>query len=354
MKKLYFIISGLFSLTASNAQLTQANHATSAGDNFQMWQCDSVAPGSAGTGMNWNFSTLPTRTNITLSYSAGASSNTMFPSASVTLASSSTDLSYLSANSSSLSYYGGNISVGAGLTAVVASLNYTAAAVRAFYPMSLNTTTSAAIGGSITITAPIATSGTFTGMSTTLADGSGTLVLPGTTGTFTNVIRVVNSQTINFTTSFALAPTGTIVQRSYEFYMSGIKNPILSIATSTATLPLGAASQTLVLRDKNAVGIATASTTPINTTSIVQNEQAGLIVTVFPNPATNVVNFSTAYQLPATLMVYDITGKLVETVSLAGGKAKIDVSGYNKGLYIYSMLAEDGKKLKTGKLTVSE
>lgn len=352
MKKNLLIVTVFASSFSLNAQLTEANHAPVAGDTYQTWQCDSVAPGGSGANTVWNFSAINTHSSVMLSHAAAASTNTTYAAATVSVGSTPTSVaSFFSSNTSSLSYYGGNISVGSGITAVVATLNYTAPAIQASYPMNLNSTGSAAISGSLSITSPLATSGTFTGSSNVIADGTGTVILPGANGTFTNVTRVVSSQIVNFTTSLS---SGTLTQVVYQYYMAGTKAYILSISTATATTPFGSATQTLVLRNKNAVGIST-GTVPTNTTSINQADASPLInLSVFPNPATADVNFVTTHPDAAAVLIYDITGKLVENAGLNQGRLSLNISSYNKGLYIYTLVGNNGKKLKSGKLTVSE
>jgi hypothetical protein len=114
---------------------------------------------------------------------------------------------------------------------------------------------------------------------------------------------------------------------------------------------LGSPTQTLVTRNKNAVGT---STTPVSTVGLTNNDIASVNINVYPNPSFSVVNFSTNRYDAHTILIYDITGKLVEQSVLVDGKSKLDVSAYNKGLYIYTLVSDSGKKLKSGKLTVGE
>lgn len=346
MKKIYLsLLSGLVALSV-NAQLTQANHAPAAGDTYQMYHCDSVAinPGASGAGSVWNFSATTTYSNLIASFVTTTVNNTSYPAATVSVASSPINVSYYNSSSSALSYYGGNIAVGT----IAANLNYTAPAVAAAYPMSLNTTSSSAIGGSINISSPLAISGTFSGTSNVLADGTGTMISAG--GTFTDVIRVVTSQTISFTTMLA---SGTVTQKNYDFYSAAYKAPVFSITTSTVVTSLSAAnSQTAVTRNKNAVG--TTTTVVTNTTSINENVSKAINLQVYPNPSLNYVNFVTDSQDAKLIMVYDLTGKLVSQQLLNDGKVKLDVSDFNKGLYIYRTTTTDGKVLKAGKFTVGQ
>lgn len=344
MKKLYFTLVSAFSVLSINAQLTQANHAPANGDSYQMWRCDTVAPGSAGASQNWDFSGINTHSLFVLTYSSIAATYTDYPAASIAVFSGTADITYFDSDVNTLDFYGGNLSVGAGPTAVIAKLKYTSPAIRGAYPMSFGTSSASAIAGSLTITSPLSTSGTFTGNSQVLVDGSGTLTLPGAGNTFTNVLRVVSSQTISFTTMIA---SGTVVQVTYDYFAPGIKSAQLSISTSTANTPLGNTTQTIVTRAKTAVANPTTSIANLN------GDVSSTSYNVYPNPATSNLNFSSSSDDVKQVSVFDITGKLLIKLNLEEGKAKLDVSNLNEGLYLYTFSDKNQKTLKTGKFTVS-
>ncbi len=347
MKNFYLSLFSGFIALSVNAQLTQANHAPAAGDTYQVYHCDSVNinPGPSGAGSVWNFSASTSYTNLLASFAALTVNATNYPGATVLVVSSPINASYYNSSPTALSYYGGNIAVGT----VAANLTYTAPAVAAAYPMSLNTGSSSVTGGSINISSPLAITGTFSGVSNVFADGTGTLISAG--GTFTGVIRVVTSQTISFTSNIAIFGAGTVTQKNYDFYSAAYKAPIFSITTSTVVGTVVAAiTQTTVTRNKNAV-----LTTPtVVTTSISENLTQDINLQVYPNPSFYYVNFVTDSQDAKLIMVYDLTGKLVSQQSLNDGKVRLDVSDYNKGLYIYRTITAEGKVLKAGKFTVGQ
>lgn len=340
MKKIYLSLLSVMSVISLNAQLTQANQAPSPGDTYSMYRCDSVGPGNAGAAQLWDFSTVITHSNIVANFSSIAATYTDYPGASIAVFSNSTDVSYYHSDVNSLHYFGGNFGVGTGITAVAGNAKYTSAAIRMAYPMSLNTTSSTAISGTINVTAPLPATGSFTGTSSVIADGTGTLVLPGSGNTFANALRVKSSQAFTFTTSIA---NGTVQQEYYEYYVQGYKFPMFTIATATANTPLGSTTQTIVLRDKS----------PGFTSIQKQTIDNGVTLNVYPNPATTQVHFSTGSSMAKFVSVFDITGKLVSKLNLEDGKAKLDVSNLQEGLYLYTLNSSDQKILKTGKLTVS-
>jgi hypothetical protein len=343
MKKIYLSFFSAIAVFSAQAQLTQVNNAPANGDTYVMYQCDTISPGASGANAVWNFASINTHSSIVISYTANTVSNSTYPSAPIAVASAVNNTSYYNSSATSLLYYGGNVATGS----VVASLTYTAPAVKASYPMSLSTTSSAATSGTISVTAPLPTSGTFNGNSSVLADGSGTINLPGG-GTYTNVIRVLTTETITINTSLA---TATVIEANYNYYASGVKAPIFSIATSTATINgFGApTTQTIVTRNKNATGTSTSVATGIS-----ENTAESFNFVVYPNPSNTYVNFVTNSPDARYVSVYDITGKLVEKQTLTDGKIKVDVSSYNKGLYLYTISAGDSRTLKSGKVTVSQ
>jgi len=332
MKKIYLsLLSAVFGLSVNAQTLTQANHAPSNGDLFDTYQCDSAAinPGAAGAGSTWNFGSITTHSNIVTSYTVSTVANATYPNADIAVYSSTNNISYFKSNASSLKYYGGNISVGG----ITATLNFTAPALYAAYPMSLNTSTSTTTSGTLDVsTQP----GTFVGTSDAIADGTGTLIVPG--ATYTNAIRVVTSQVINYTVSII---TGTVTQINYEYYAAGVKQPVFTISTATMASSFGAPStQTIVTRLKS------------STVGIEKNSAETIDLSVFPNPSNSVVNFVTPAKNAIIVTVFDINGKLVDKQNLNEGSLKLDVSSYAAGIYTYKISGNHNEVLTAGKFNV--
>lgn len=340
MKKIYSsILIGMCTLTLS-AQLTQANHAPAAGDSRQMYRCDSVSPGTSGAGQLWDFSGITTHSNIVLNYYTIVGTYTDFPGATIA-AITGTDAAYYDSDANSLKFYGSVFSVGSGFTAVKGGLVYANPAINAAYPMSFNTSSTSAISGSIAITAPISTSGTFTGTSMTKADGTGTIVLPGAGNTFNNVLRVVTSQTVDFTTSVS---DGQVLLDEYNYYVDGYKFPFMTISIASASTGLGTTTQTIVTRDK------TPGLTGIPVNAALAQEKNW---SVYPNPANSFVNVVGASSETAKVFIFDITGKLILEKLVSDGNGKIELGELSQGLYLYQIQNSESQILKSGKLTVT-
>ena len=337
MKKIYLSIITVLAGLSFNAQtLTEANHSPTAGNLYTTFQCDSlgISAGASGAAALWNFASITTHSSVVNNYTAVANSNTAYPIPGISIASSVSNISYYKSTPTDLKYYGGNIVVGP----VSASLIYTTAAITAAYPMSLNTTSSSVTGGTINVTVPLPQAGTFTGNSSTIADGTGTLALPN--GTFVNVVRVVTTQTINFTTPLA---SGTVTQMNYDYYTTLSKESLFTISTSTVLTSLSpsASSQTIVTRT---------IPTPVG---IKENKKNVIELSVFPNPSSSNVDFTTESVDARNISIYDVTGKLIEKQNFIDGKLKLDVSGYATGIYMYNVIGNANQTLKTGKITVS-
>ena len=238
MKHFYFTFLFFLFFTSVDAQLTIANHAPVIGEKHQRYQCDStgVVPGASGAGNLWNF-TMATHSSVVHSYTA--SSSTYYAPATLSLASNRSYEDHYKIGPSSLLDYSSSFPIVSGY---YINLNYNTPSVKARYPMSLNTTSTAAISGNINAIMITPQAGSFSGTSTTLADGTGTLVLPG--NTYTNVTRVVNTENISYYVGF----TGTIILKNYDYYAAGTKYPVLSIVTVTLTRPAGTVRRTLVTR----------------------------------------------------------------------------------------------------------
>jgi len=346
MKKIYFSLLSLgiiFSVPAQTS-LTQANSAPAASDTYTMYQCDSTAinPGASGAGAVWNFSAMATHSSAVFNYAATTSTNTSYPQANVAVGYVSSNQSYLNSSTGSLLYYGGNFVI----PSVVATLQYSTPAIQATYPMSLNTSSSTAISGTINATQPIATTATFVGTSSVIADGTGTVNLPGS-ATFSNCMRVVTSQVFTFSALGGVV-TATVTQMNYNYYSIGqFKAPILSISMSTANLSSsGVNTQTIVMRNKSAVN--TNTTTNNAGIPFYSNESYAF---AFPNPAMTEVQFE-ASQNASYAVICDLSGKEVAKVFFNNGKATQSVGTYAKGLYLYSVYDVSNLVIKKGRITL--
>ena len=73
---------------------------------------------------------------------------------------------------------------------------------------------------------------------------------------------------------------------------------------------------------------------------------------VYPNPATNSVTFSFPDNSPKTIIIFDITGKKMESDLVKNTSIILNTGGLAGGLYIYQISDLSGGLLQTGKLSI--
>ncbi len=329
MKKI-LLFTGLAFTLSSNAQLTQANSAPAAGDTYSMAVTSPsiLAPGASGAGAVWTYTSLTLGTTTGFS-GAGYSAATYSPS-NVVLSNTSSESFYYESTASYLKYFGGNVIFNTGLGAIPGTITYSAGAFEAVYPMSLSTSSTSAVGGSISA---LSNNGTFTGTASATADGTGTLVLPGKT--YTNVIRVKLTQSYTITSAVVSGPVDNVV---YKYFSVGKKNPVLVINTSTTNLGT-LSTQTTTSIDANYLS------TGIN---VIKGSTSDVLA--YPNPANNQLNIVAAEA--TSVIVSDITGKTILTTNVNNGKSTINTESFVNGVYFYT-LYNNSTKLGVGKFTVT-
>lgn len=84
-----------------------------------------------------------------------------------------------------------------------------------------------------------------------------------------------------------------------------------------------------------------------------KEELANVSLSVYPNPASDVVSFETDYNKAASVDVMDLAGRKVNSASFEFNRARVDVRNLNSGIYIYQVLNSEGQVIKTGKITVN-
>lgn len=336
MKKIILSIFTFIGLVTTAQTLTYNNHAPAWGNiPFQTVQCDStgIAIGSSGAGAVWSYTPTNLHSLKTYTTSNTMPGNANYPSANVSVYSSTTDVAYHNTNTNSYNYYGGNLVI----NSFALNVNYSSPALYAAYPMSLNSSTTSATSGTVNLTSPFAVTQSFTGNCSVLADATGTLTLPGKT--FDDIIRVVTSQTL------VAGAAATVYLVNYDFYSpSASKAPIYSIQTSTinaAFQPSSTQTITTVLSNWAVVGLK-------------ETQNSKIELSVFPNPATTFVNFSTSSLEATKVIAFDMTGKIVATEVMEMGKTKMNTANLASGVYMYQVTDKNNQTLTTGKFNVNK
>ena len=82
----------------------------------------------------------------------------------------------------------------------------------------------------------------------------------------------------------------------------------------------------------------------------------GSILRFYPNPATSMITFDFQKNLERghTIQLYNFLGKKVYEVTNPNQKTIINLSDYNRGVYIYQLFDKTGKLIESGKFQVSK
>lgn len=336
MKKIILSLFTFLGLAATAQTITEANHAPMNGDRlFSTYQCDStgINPGATGAGQTWDFSAYTPHISTIKTFSTLTSANAAYNPADVSVSSGSTNTNYYRSATTKLNYFGGDLLI----TSVALNIKYSTPAVVMLYPMSLNSSTTSITSGTVNATSPIPFSGPFTGTCSVIADATGTLVLPSKT--FSNVIRVVTSQTL-----VASSLGATVKTLVYDYYSpNDSKAPLFTIDSSFVSSGFGNSAQKVVtlLKDYDVVGVK-------------ENQKSTIELTVFPNPTSSFINFSTQSLEATKVIALDMTGKTVATEIMDIGKAKMNIAHLAGGTYLYQVTDKNNRILTTGKFNVSK
>ena len=336
MKKIYLSFFTVVLALSANAQLslTKAANEPVIGDITTRHGYDTLAvlPKSTGANQVWDFSALTTNTVVEVStYTTVAStpSASTFPSA--TLAEDDGQGAYTYSKATATQYELVGI-VDPNLT-----LNFAAnTAIAAIWPVTMGYTNTDTFSGS-------ASSGTATGTAagtiTTVASGTGTLIIPGGP-IFTNVLQVKMDQHINLSLVFGLF-TATVVSTDYNYYHSSQKFPLLTVSYSDIQGAL--TSNTGVVKVNNSVILG------------VTDLNFDATFNVFPNPAKNNFNvkLQNASNANCTVDIVNAIGQTVQTNNLGNDSEilnTISISNLTSGIYMIKTTL--GDKVSNRKLIV--
>jgi len=80
------------------------------------------------------------------------------------------------------------------------------------------------------------------------------------------------------------------------------------------------------------------------------------IIKFYPNPATSFINFDfqKGYEKGYTIQVFNFIGKQVSEVKNVTQKTTLNISDYNRGIYIYQLKDMSGKLIESGKFQVAK
>jgi hypothetical protein len=80
------------------------------------------------------------------------------------------------------------------------------------------------------------------------------------------------------------------------------------------------------------------------------------VVRFYPNPATSFITFDiqNGYEKGLDIQVYNLLGKMVYEQKNVPSKTTVNLTDYNRGVYIYQVRDHDGRVVESGKFQVSK
>ncbi|MDF2453887.1 MAG: C-terminal target protein [Bacteroidota bacterium] len=332
MKKLYLVLSIILIVFSARGQLTLTKvfNEPVLGDvnTKQLYDSVGVIPKGAGTNQVWDFSGFSLKSNVEVSNYIAASSAPNGSSYSGTSFVESFGQTYFYMKASATKY---EI---VGIQNPSFKLNFSANNATEFvWPVSMGYSMSDVFSGTANANNM---NGSVSGNITTIAPGSGTLILPGG-DTVSGVLQVKIS--LSAVASFIF---GTIKANlkavDYTYYDAFNKFPLLTVSYLTSS------------------GAYTANSVAIKVNSSlvgIQNLSSDFSNNIFPNPATD--NFHIELKNPTNasckLEIIDVLGDVVLTASLGTDREisrTITISDLSKGMYVIRMQA--GDKISSRKL----
>ena len=160
-------------------------------------------------------------------------------------------------------------------------------------------------------------------------DGYGTLKTPA--GTFNNVARIRTEQVVADASQFGLTTT-TVV--SYAWWVIGEHYPLAQIATAKT-------------RNKES-SYSWYRTMGVNTVGLAENGKEVTSLISYPNPASDVLYVNAVRDKALVLEFCDSQGKILYTETVPGGNApvKLNVAGYDRGIYFVRLRTENKSEMK--------
>lgn len=91
------------------------------------------------------------------------------------------------------------------------------------------------------------------------------------------------------------------------------------------------------------------------TRTIPNTDGTDKIIKLYPNPATSYITFDLQkMDKGLTVQVYSFIGRRMSETRLSQQRTTLDLSEYNRGLYMYHLLDATGKVLVSGKFQVTK
>lgn len=329
MKKTLLFASLLFSTVAS-AQMTLTNEPT-IGENVTMYLCDSFAlnlSGVTGSGVTWDYSSIAGYAGETRVVEVLDATTTAFASdytgATKAISIGASMMTYFSSTATERSSQGfyfnepsaGDVKVKLG-TDEMLLVNY---------PFSYGSSLNDAYAGNTEFTFNMfPVNETLTGNIEAAIDGEGTLLLPNAVS-LSNVLRYKSADTSYATIQLAGIDV-EVIREQYEYYDYTVQNlPVFIHSTITMNQVGGGtlAQFSLVLSKYPTTGY------------VGINEVSNVTYSIAPNPATESITISGAFEGDANASIADQNGRQVMSSTVANGTV-LSLEGLEAGIYFITV-----------------
>jgi hypothetical protein len=329
MKNIFTILSLVLITAATQGQTLISNHFAAPGDEYKYFYTDTLAivPGPAGIAQEWNFEDLNVDTVLQIdSYLPPIVTNPPITGSTTVTGDSLNGFTFFKNTATEYTMLGFTDS------ANVNVVPYSNPMTMLTFPFSYGNTntdnyafTASFQGNNVNVTGTI----------TTLADGSGNLLLPQ--GVFNNVLRVKYTVVSNATVLFFNV---TQTQNIYEWYDGNYKFPLLHIETTVTSDPFGGAPTTDKIVWIKATG-------PASIKSLDGRSNFNLA----PNPAQDMVNviFDNKNANPTKIIIANAIGQIVYESNHLDTKLSnlnISTSELDKGIYFVTMIQNNSSFTK--------
>jgi hypothetical protein len=324
MKKT-LLFCGLLTSTLLSAQSLTANDTLSAGEFLNYYSADTSAneySAVAGSGVTWDYNNIgfldATNTGMHLDSvinmaNATAANQTNYPNATYQEQFDTGIQSFFSNfGADSVVTYG--FIFNDGTTDNVIRYNNDPL-TSAKFPMVLGTSYTDAVDGEAIANGVTAA---MSGSATINVDGTGTLLLAG--NSYSNVVRVKTVE--NISGSVPLVGVVTITRTSYMYYDVATSNlPIFIYGKVDADLGTMGTTHVKTVWSKDS----------LNGIAGIENVKSQPSVSIYPNPATSIVNIST--KNATSIKVINSIGQTIYSSNVNSSTESIDVSNFATGVY---------------------
>jgi hypothetical protein len=342
MKKSLLLLGGIFTLNGlvhAQTTLTFANE-PAINDATVRYIVDSMAPNMAtttGTNQVWDYSAIhgyPNNDKILTVIAATSGPNTSdFPSATNMLNIPGYTDTYYEYNGSTERISDGFVmNLDMGGTPISVVVKYDADPAKSMqFPFTYSDNFTDLMSGNISGSA----TGTFTGSTNVVGDGTGTLKLQNKD--FTNVLRVHTTDTIY--ANITGLGNATIVRNQIDYF---INDSIFPLFTHTQT----SFASTLLTQT---IGVVLSAVNPTADAGINTLDNA-IGMNVYPNPSNGEVNVYVKDISNTKIEVLNTVGQIVKTIYPTNNQTVIDLNNQTIGMYFVKV--SNGNTQKTTKLIV--